>query len=71
MHEPLRSARRENCECERTTTARDNCNRIASDEANRISVTPEEEAACEQLVDQCDCNALSTPEGKRACGLAR
>jgi hypothetical protein len=46
------------------------CKRAAREES-RVEPTEEDEAVCEGLVDQCDCKAIETVEGKRACGLSR
>lgn len=59
------------CECESTSTLRDQCNRRASDEASRVDVTAADEEICTSLVDVCDCHALDTQQGKLNCGLAR
>ena len=59
------------CECTLTTSERTVClASVASREANNPP-TPEDEDACEALVDECDCNLIDTPEGKRNCGIAR
>ncbi|HEY3449069.1 MAG TPA: hypothetical protein VGK67_22090 [Myxococcales bacterium] len=59
------------CECESTSTLRENCNQRASEQGNRVTVTPTDEANCAALMGKCDCHALDTPEGKLNCGMAR
>lgn len=59
------------CECLPTSADRDACLRKASSEEGRVQPTPENEATCAALLPTCDCHAIDTPEGKRACGLAR
>lgn len=58
------------CACEPTRRAVDACERRASQQQDTRAATSAEEARCEALVDTCDCNALGTAAGKRACGLA-
>ncbi len=60
------------CECRYPEGInRDNCNADAANKANALDITPEDEQACEALIDQCQCGALDTPEGKKSCGFAR
>jgi len=59
------------CECQTTTTLRDECNARASDEQSRVTITPADETVCTDLYADCDCHALDTVEGKTKCGLAR
>ncbi|MBI5545431.1 MAG: hypothetical protein HY901_16215 [Deltaproteobacteria bacterium] len=59
------------CECEATSTLRDQCKQRASDESSRVTVTVTDEEHCTTLLDGCDCHALDTADGKLACGLAR
>jgi hypothetical protein len=59
------------CECQPTTADREACLRKASNEEGRIQPTAENEETCAALLPGCDCKAIDTAEGKRACGLAR
>lgn len=59
------------CECNTNTLAKDACMRRASNEESRVNPTEEDEARCGELLAQCNCHAIDTLEGKRACGLAR
>lgn len=59
------------CDCQPNTVAKDDCNRRAGTEESRIGTKPEDEALCAQFLNTCDCHTIDTPEGKRACGLAR
>ena len=59
------------CECETTSTARDNCRQQATNQQSLTSVSSADEEVCDALLDKCDCHQTSTDEGKRNCGLAR
>ncbi len=61
------------CECAGNTYLKDNCNRQAGNSEARLQepLTAADEARCEGLLKGCDCNLIDTPEGKKACGLAR
>ncbi|HVE83347.1 MAG TPA: hypothetical protein VND93_10890 [Myxococcales bacterium] len=59
------------CECQVTTSAKTACLQRASQEETRIAPKSEDEAVCSGLLSGCDCHQIDTPEGKRACGLAR
>ena len=59
------------CSCASNSLTKDACLRRASNEQARISPTEEDETLCEGLIKTCSCENLTTPEGKRACGLAR
>jgi hypothetical protein len=58
------------CGCESSTTARDACERRASDLQDARGTSDAEQERCEGFLDTCDCHALNTAAGKRACGLA-
>lgn len=58
------------CACEPTRRSVDACERRASQQQSTRPASAKEEARCEALVDTCDCYALNTAAGKRACGLA-
>ena len=59
------------CDCSANSFLRDDCNRRAASEESRIGTKPADEARCATLLQTCDCHTVDTPEGKRACGLAR
>lgn len=59
------------CECQPTSTLRDNCNQQASEQGNKVVVSPDDEKYCAELLPKCDCHALDTAEGKLNCGMAR
>ncbi|MGA9525856.1 MAG: hypothetical protein WBV82_30635 [Myxococcaceae bacterium] len=59
------------CECEPNTVDRENCLQGVSQRSSAAAVTEQDEATCEALLNQCDCNNIDTAEGKRACGMAR
>jgi hypothetical protein len=58
------------CGCEASTALRDACERRASDLQDQRGTSDAEQNRCDKLVDTCDCHALDTAAGKRACGLA-
>jgi hypothetical protein len=59
------------CDCQVTTSAKTACLARVASEETRIGPTAAQEATCSQLLQSCDCHQIDTPEGKRACGLAR
>ena len=59
------------CECTANTVEREQCLQGVSTRSSGAVLTAEDEATCEALIDQCDCNNIETAEGKRACGMAR
>lgn len=59
------------CDCQVTTVAKTQCLQRAAAEETRLSPTSGDEAVCAGLLESCDCHQIDTPEGKRACGLAR
>jgi hypothetical protein len=59
------------CDCSLGTLEKQACKQRVAQEDSRISPTAEDEARCRELLPICDCHTISTPEGKRACGLAR
>ncbi len=60
------------CVCLPDDGSRAACNERAKLAEATFSVRPEDEKFCQQQIDShaCDCNKLSTPEGKVGCGLA-
>lgn len=59
------------CDCTLNSNDKTAClQRAASSEANAV-ITAEDEDACRQLYDDCDCRLVDTPAGKVKCGLAR
>ena len=59
------------CNCQPTQNDRNSCNSQESTRSDQVNPTSDQQATCSALLDKCDCNTLDTPEGKRACGLAR
>ncbi len=59
------------CECEPNTVDREQCIQTVSQRSAAATVTDQDAATCEALLEQCDCNTIDTAEGKRACGMAR
>jgi hypothetical protein len=60
------------CVCLPDDGTRAACNKRAKDDQAIYSVRPEDETVCQQKIDShaCDCNQLTTPEGKLGCGLS-
>ncbi len=58
------------CDCTLTTTERTACLSAVANRESNNPPTEEDEARCEALIDECDCNLIDTPEGKRHCGFA-
>jgi hypothetical protein len=59
------------CDCQVTTAAKTSCLQRVASEEGRIGPTSADEAVCQQFLSTCDCHRIDTPDGKRACGLAR
>jgi hypothetical protein len=59
------------CDCLPNSFLKDDCNRRAANEESRVGTKPDDELRCADLLKTCDCHTIDTPEGKRACGLAR
>jgi hypothetical protein len=60
------------CQCLPDDGTRAACNARATEGAAKVPVRPEDEVFCQQKLDEgaCDCNKLTTPEVKLACGFA-
>lgn len=58
------------CACEASASSIDACERRASQKADELGDSARTEELCERLLDTCECSALDTTAGKRACGLA-
>lgn len=68
---PCRQLSERQCECLQSSFERNTClQRVATLEST-ATVTVEDSARCAELVEQCDCRLVDTPEGKRKCGYAR
>lgn len=59
------------CDCQANSVLKDDCNRRAASEESRIGSKAPDEVLCASLLKTCDCHNVDTPDGKRACGLAR
>jgi hypothetical protein len=60
------------CGCLPDDGTRAACNRRAKESEASFSVTAQDQAFCQHQIDTgaCDCNKLTTPEGKVGCGIA-
>ncbi len=59
------------CDCLQSTFDRNSCIQRAASNDTLAQPTEADNAACQALLDQCDCRLVDTPEGKRKCGYAR
>ena len=60
------------CYCLPDDGTRATCNTQASQNEDVFSVSGDDNAYCQHLLDTnaCDCNVLTTPQGKANCGLS-
>jgi hypothetical protein len=60
------------CSCQPDDTSRANCQQRAREQEAIFSVGSEEQQICQRTLDSnvCDCQKLTTPEGREACGIA-
>jgi len=58
------------CACEPTRTQVDACKRRAAERESKTDPGASAQERCASLVDSCNCHALGTAAGDRACGLA-
>jgi hypothetical protein len=60
------------CGCLPDDGTRAACNQRARDAEASFPVTAQDQAFCQHQLDTnaCDCNALTTPQGKVGCGIA-
>ena len=67
-----RSLAEQICVCLPDDGTRAACNQRAKDQENVFPLRPEDTAYCQKQLDSnaCDCNKLTTVEGRQACGVA-
>lgn len=60
------------CSCQPDDASKANCNQRAKETGSVFAVRPEDEKFCQKQIDSnaCNCNALTTPEGRQQCGLS-
>ena len=58
------------CACEGSRAQVDACKRRAAQRESKTDPGASAQERCASLVDSCDCHALGTAAGDRACGLA-
>lgn len=58
------------CACEPNRSAIEACKRRAQDRQSTHDPGTKGQARCEKYIDTCDCHAIGTAPGDRACGLA-
>jgi len=60
------------CSCQPDDTSRATCSQRARDEEGIYPVRSQDEQLCQAKLDQhvCECQQLTTPEGRERCGLA-
>jgi hypothetical protein len=58
------------CSCQPDDLTRANCQARARDQERIFSVSAEDEQRCQEKLDSnaCECQKLTTPEGRVACG---
>jgi len=59
------------CDCTVNSTDKNSCLTYASQDETAYPPTAADEQRCEELLPQCDCRLIDTPEGKVKCGLSR
>lgn len=60
------------CSCQPDDGTRAACNQRANDAQASFPIRPEDETYCQGLLNSnaCDCNKLTTPQGRANCGIA-
>jgi len=60
------------CNCQPDDTLRSGCQAQVRQQQNVYSIRNEDEQRCQAALDSnaCSCDNLTTPEGRKACGLA-
>lgn len=58
------------CACEGTRSSIEACERRAAQIQSSRDPTEAGQARCEQFIESCNCHAIGTAPGDRACGLA-
>jgi hypothetical protein len=58
------------CACQPDDTTRANCQARARDQAQIFPISAEDQQRCQEKIDSkaCECQKLTTPEGRVACG---
>ena len=59
------------CDCQASSYDRNTCLQRAATNESTFVPTAGDNQRCAELVEQCDCRLIDTPEGKRKCGFAR
>lgn len=59
------------CDCTLNSAEKSTCMQRASSSETNNPPSAEDEATCKQLIADCDCRLIDTPQGKVRCGLAR
>ena len=68
---PCRQLSERQCDCQASSFDRNTCLQRAATQENNVAPTAGDNQRCAELVEQCDCRLIDTPEGKRKCGFAR
>jgi hypothetical protein len=60
------------CNCQPDDASRSACQAQVRQQENVFPIRSEDQQRCQQALDSnaCDCQKLTTPEGRQACGLA-
>ncbi len=59
------------CDCQSSSFERNTCLQNAAAREESVRPTADDNQRCAELVEQCDCRLIDTPEGKQKCGFAR
>jgi hypothetical protein len=59
------------CDCQPSSFDRNNCLQRAATSESTWVPTEGQNQRCAELVNQCNCRLVDTPEGKQKCGFAR
>ncbi len=68
---PCRQLSERLCDCQASSFDRNTCLQRAATNESTFVPTAGDNQRCAELVEQCDCRLIDTPEGKRKCGFAR
>ncbi|MDP1918270.1 MAG: hypothetical protein Q8L14_18640 [Myxococcales bacterium] len=68
---PCRQLSERQCDCQASSYDRNTCLQRAATNESTFVPTAGDNQRCAELVEQCDCRLIDTPEGKRKCGFAR
>lgn len=68
---PCRQLSERQCDCQQSSFDRNTCLQRAATNESTFVPSAVDNQRCAELVEQCDCRLVDTPEGKQKCGFAR